>query len=182
MAKDPYKKPANVGDVIPTPQPSARVVPPFIPTQGGVRPGGAPGPSQWQTESDSINQWIRPGVSQVRFPALPVKANPQGNTVAHSTAKRVVAPYAAQTATNTAAITALSESVFLGAWSSSLSYVRLNQVTFGGSYFICLVPNSNQEPDTHPTYWQIVGTGYSYLGVYSNSTSYSAGNEVTYQG
>lgn len=183
MAKDPYKKPANVGALITTPAPTARVVPPFIPTQGGVRPGGAPGPAQWQDQSDNISQWIRPGVSQVRFPALPVKANPQGNTVARSTAKKVVAPYAAQTATNTAAITALSESVFLGNWSSTLSYVRLNQVLFNGAYYICLIPNTNQQPDTHPLDWQTVGNGnYIYTGPYSNTFSYQQGNETTYLG
>src|ERR1700693_3137637 len=108
MAKNVYKKPANVGDIITPPTPSAQIVPPFIPTQGGVRPGGAPGPAQWQDPSDSISQWIRPGVSQVRFPVLPTKANIQSNSTSSSIARRQIAPVAAQTAANTLAITNIS--------------------------------------------------------------------------
>jgi hypothetical protein len=186
MPRNPYEKPANVGDYIPTPTPSApRPVPPFIPGQGGVRPGGALGPSQFQTESDSIAQWIRPGVSQVRFPALPVKANLQHNAVASSAATRVVAPVAAQTAANTTAIQNLAnQSIFLGNWSPTVTYAVNNQVLFNSGYYICLALNLNQQPDTHPTFWQLITNQNSsvYEGTYNPATTYQSRQTVSFQG
>jgi hypothetical protein len=185
MAKDPRKKPANVGAQITVSSTPAQTPVPFIPTQGGVRPGGAPGPSQWQDPSDSISQWIRPGVSQVRFPALPTKANIQSNSTSSSITRRQIAPVAAQTVANTTAIQNLAnQSIFLGNWSPSTTYQVNNQVLYSGGYYICLALNLNQEPDTHPASWQLITNQNSsvYEGPYSSLTTYQSGETVSFQG
>jgi hypothetical protein len=92
--KDKTQPPPNIGEQIPPATPSAQNLPP-LPTN----PAGTPGlniaslgsaPSIWTTTYDSIRQWIRPGVSQQRFPPLPVKANPQVNTVTRSVVQNVL--------------------------------------------------------------------------------------------
>jgi hypothetical protein len=151
-----------------------------------VRPGGAPGPSAWQTESDNLTQWIRPGVSQVRFPALPSKSSAQANAASSSVSKRIVAPVASQTAANTTAIENLAnQSIFLGNWSPTVTYAVNNQVLFSGGYYISLVsPNFNLQPDTHNGSWQLITNQNSsvYEGPYSSLTTYQSGETVSFDG
>jgi hypothetical protein len=75
-------------------------------------------------------------------------------------------------------------SVFLGAWSSATAYVLGNQVTYNGGYYIALLNNTNKQPNTNPTDWQLISStnNYVYLGAYSGATAYVVGNQVSYQG
>jgi hypothetical protein len=73
--------------------------------------------------------------------------------------------------------------VFLGAFSTRVSYVPGNQVTFNGSYYICIQATTGHIP-TVTLFWQLVGSPNSvqFMGVYSNTTSYVAGNQVELNG
>ena len=92
--KDAAQKPANVGDPIEVATPAVAQrppTPPYVPNpQGGLATGSlGPAPASFTTPYDSVRQFIRPGVSQNRFPPLPVKANPQSNAVARTIATQV---------------------------------------------------------------------------------------------
>lgn len=43
--------------------------------------------------------------------------------------------------------------IFTGPWSSSVSYVPTDAVTFNGATYICTSSNVDAEPDTHPSSW-----------------------------
>ena len=121
----------------------------------------------------------------MRFPVLPTKANIQSNSTSSSITRRQIAPVAAQTAANTLAITNISnQSVFLGNWSSTVVYQKSNQVLYSGGYYIALDLNSNAEPDTHPSDWQLITNQNSsvYEGPWSSVTAYAVGETVSYLG
>jgi len=54
-----------------------------------------------------------------------------------------------------------NSSQYIGVWSSTVAYVVGNQVTYTPAgaplpnYYTCIVANTNEEPDTHTTYWQL---------------------------
>src|SRR5208337_1834454 len=94
--KDALQKPANVGDPIEVAAPAIAQrppAPPYVPNpQGGLATGSmGPAPASFTTPYDSVRQFIRPGVSQSRFPPLPTKANPQLNATTRSIASKVIA-------------------------------------------------------------------------------------------
>jgi hypothetical protein len=74
--------------------------------------------------------------------------------------------------------------VLIGAWSPTFYYDPGNEVTYGGNYYSCLVQNSNEEPDTSPSYWQLVGPvtvpSSNPIGPWNAGTAYNVGDEVTY--
>jgi hypothetical protein len=45
---------------------------------------------------------------------------------------------------------------WLGTWSSATTYAQYDAIAFNGSSYIALSANTNQEPDTQPTYWQLL--------------------------
>ena len=71
---------------------------------------------------------------------------------------------------------------FLGAWSSATSYVVGQEVTYLGSYWICVANNSNSAPSQSNTNWGLEGTAALLMGAWSNSTAYVEGNQVSYAG
>jgi hypothetical protein len=94
--KEATKKPANVGDPIEiaTPAVAQRLpAPSYVPNpQGGLATGSlGPAPASFTTPYDSVRQFIRPGVSQNRFPPLPTKANPQLSAATNSAIARAIA-------------------------------------------------------------------------------------------
>jgi hypothetical protein len=100
-----------------------------------------------------------------------------------------VAPVAAQTATNTTQIAANTDAIaqlvstgFKGTWSSAISYSQGATVIYGGSLYEALLDSTNQQPNTSPTFWQLLSSGSIYKGTWSNVTSYSVGDQVSYQG
>jgi hypothetical protein len=84
----------------------------------------------------------------------------------------------------TAASVQSQNNVLIGAWSPTFYYDPGNEVTYGGNYYSCLVQNSNQEPDTSPSYWQLVGPvnapPSNPTGPWNAATAYNVGDEVTY--
>jgi hypothetical protein len=91
--KQALVKPNNIGERIEVAAPRAQIMPPPIPDrEGGLSIGSlGPTPAAFTTPYDSVRQWVRPGVSQSRFPTLPTKANPQLNAAARTVAAQVVA-------------------------------------------------------------------------------------------
>jgi hypothetical protein len=86
-----------------------------------------------------------------------------------------------------AVVSGTVSSTFLGNWNSGTAYQTGNQVidvAGGGGYFICLSANTNKQPSTNPSFWQLVTAGNlnSYAGNWSNATAYSVGQTVSYQG
>lgn len=80
-----------------------------------------------------------------------------------------------------------NSSLYEGVYSSIVNYVVGNQVTFttGGTtnYYICVADTIGHDP-TNATFWQIIGnpTTDIYIGVWSVSTAYVAGNQVSLAG
>ena len=67
--------------------------------------------------------------------------------------------------------------VWLGPWSNSTAYVLTDAVEYDGSSYICILANTNQEPDTSPTYWQYLAEGSS-PSVNAASKIFAAANFV----
>jgi len=86
-------------------------------------------------------------------------------------------------ATYWVAVSLPNGSEFLGAYNSGTAYVIGNQITSGGSYWICIAAVTGTAPP-NATYWQLVATTNNdvYLGAYSGATAYVVGNQVSYQG
>jgi hypothetical protein len=73
-----------------------------------------------------------------------------------------------------------STSGFLGAYQAGTSYVAGDQVTYQGSYWICISATTGNAPSTTSGYWTLVGTSAIMLGAYDGGTAYVQGNQVTY--
>jgi hypothetical protein len=71
---------------------------------------------------------------------------------------------------------------FRGVWVSTTAYVQGDEVVYGPSYWLCLVPNTNSAPATGNSNWQVVGSYSAYEGAWSSTPVYVPGEEVTYQG
>ena len=82
------------------------------------------------------------------------------------------------------AVSTAAANQYLGAWSNVTAYVAGNQVTFASGYYIALGSNTNKEPDTNPTYWELISAQSTeeFLGTYNPSTAYVDGNQVTLDG
>jgi hypothetical protein len=183
------QRPTNLGEVITPATPFAQNVPPIIPReQPGLSPTAlGPAPSIWTSEYDKVRQWMRPGTSQGRFPTLPTKANPQLNASSRGVSTRVVAPVAAQTATNTtgiaangAAILTLQQTNFQGVWSSGTVYQINASVDYLGKLYYSLVANNlNNIPASSPTDWRSLGSDAGFAGVWSSLTAYKVSQQVT---
>jgi hypothetical protein len=76
----------------------------------------------------------------------------------------------------------VSTYIFLGAYNGGTSYVPGNQVTYQGSYWICISNSTGNAPSTTSAYWVLVGTSSILIGAYAGGTAYVQGNEVTYLG
>jgi Carbohydrate-binding module family 5/12 len=145
-------------------------------------------PTSISTNPDQLQNWVRPGLSQYRiFAPQPGTAPAVGAAGASQAAARVapvaIAAAAAQTTANTAL--ALAENnLFIGTWDNATLYQPGNQVTYGGSYYTCLLANTNEEPDLSPADWQLVSSPATeqYLGAWSAVTAYVAGNQVSLNG
>lgn len=78
--------------------------------------------------------------------------------------------------------------IFIGPWSDSVPYVPGNEVSDSlGNIWLCLVANTNSEPDVLNTNWQLMGSpaasgAQTFEGDWSSIITYEPGNEVTYQG
>jgi hypothetical protein len=100
--KDKTKVPANVGDPIPANVFTSVPPPAFINQNpaGLPAPGSrGPAPSVWTTAFDSVRQWTRPLTSQIRFPPLPTKVNPQLNAATRSIIAATTTPSTSTTTT-----------------------------------------------------------------------------------
>lgn len=180
--RDATKKPSNIGEQIPPATPTAQNLPPIVPRETPGLANGAlgPVPPDWTTTFDSVRQWVRPGTSQSRFPSLPVKSKPQVLSASRSTASNVVSPVQAQTNANTAAIAALQQTTFQGAWLATTTYSAGAQVDYGGAIYSSLQSgNLNNQPDISPTDWVQIGGTANYAGVWNSSAAYTTGQTVS---
>lgn len=72
---------------------------------------------------------------------------------------------------------------FRGVWDSATSYVQGDEVIFLSSYWLCLAPNTNSQPaTTGNANWQVVASYSAFTGAWSSTTTYIAGDEVTFGG
>ena len=73
-----------------------------------------------------------------------------------------------------------------GAWSSTATYASYDAVSYNGSSYICIVgANTNHEPDTSPTYWQLLaqcGQSINWRGAWNSTTAYAVDDMVSYNG
>jgi hypothetical protein len=68
-------------------------------------------------------------------------------------------------------------------WVPTALYLAGAEVDYNGNYYIALQDNSNAEPDTSTTDWQLVGTSGTTanpLQPWNSTTAYNVGDEVTY--
>ena len=70
----------------------------------------------------------------------------------------------------------------IGAYSAGTAYVQGNEVTYLGSYWICISGTMGNVPSTTSSYWTLVGTSAILLGAYAGGTSYVQNMECTYLG
>lgn len=63
------------------------------------------------------------------------------------------------------------------AWNSGTAYVYGDIVVYSGHIYYCLVANTGQQPNTHPTYWQDKGV----IGTFAKTGDIDAGNEGIWQ-
>ena len=71
---------------------------------------------------------------------------------------------------------------FEDTWSASESYEAGDVVTFGGYSYVSLRNNTNIQPNTDGTAWDVISTGYLAQGEYVYGTVYVPGNVVKYGG
>ena len=71
---------------------------------------------------------------------------------------------------------------FEDTWSASEYYEAGDVVTFGGYSYVSLRNNTNIQPNTDGTAWDVISTGYLSQGEYVYGTVYVPGNVVKYGG
>ena len=76
----------------------------------------------------------------------------------------------------------VSTYIFLGAYNGGTAYVPGNQVTYLGSYWMCISSSTGNAPSTASSFWVLVGTGAILLGAWNSGVTYVQGNEVTLNG
>jgi hypothetical protein len=79
-------------------------------------------------------------------------------------------------------VSTTNTTVFLGAYNGATAYVPGNQVTYQGSYWICIANSTGNAPSTTSTFWTLVGTSVILIGAWNSGTAYVQGNEVTFSG
>jgi len=85
----------------------------------------------------------------------------------------------------------INEFTYKGIWSSTTNYNRWNVVDYGGEIYFSLQNNNLGNVPAESSLWAkisrkgdqgIPGVGLSFVGEYNNTTSYSVGNAVQYNG
>jgi hypothetical protein len=103
----------------------------------------------------------------------------QANAGSTGVASNLIRPIQVQASQNAAAIAALQQTTFQGAWSATTSYSAGAQVDFGGSIYTSLQnSNLNNQPSTSPSFWQTTGGTSSFIGDWNSSAVYQIGNQV----
>ena len=69
-----------------------------------------------------------------------------------------------------------------GAWSSATAYVVDDAVSLGGSYYRCVVANTNNTPHAANPNWAIVSAGSLWRGAWAAGTTYYQGDMVSRNG
>jgi hypothetical protein len=136
-------------------------------------------------QPDQQRAFYNSATPQTRIPIRSGSGNPITGATAQTQALIQTGPLAGQIAANTAAIANLqNQSVFLGNWSSAITYQKSNQVLYSGGYYIATALNHNAEPDVSPAFWQLITNQNSsvYEGSWSSLTTYAEGETVSYQG
>lgn len=204
------KKPSNIGDMVPQTPSMIPPAPPVTTVDQSALAIGATGPAPaiMTTAYDSYRQWVRPGVSQTRFPTWPVKANPQAHTTAASGTKQIVgskgfttldkvsdgnarlslhvahaAPRGGNTGNRPSVTPGGSVAYnFRGVWLPTTQYFKGDEVVYQVSYWMAQKTSLNSTPATGNADWQVIGSYAAFRGPWSSSTRYVAGDEVTYLG
>ncbi len=66
-----------------------------------------------------------------------------------------------------------------GSWHSANAYNQNDAVFDAGSYWLATAPNTNSEPSSANTNWQIIATGINNRGVWQSASAYNANDAVT---
>jgi hypothetical protein len=66
-----------------------------------------------------------------------------------------------------------------GAWSSTTAYNQSDAVFDAGSFWLATVPNTNSEPSSTNTNWQILAAGINNRGAWQSTPAYNANDAVT---
>lgn len=189
--KDALQKPANVGEPIETaaPQVAQRISnPPYVPnTRGdaGLAIGSmGPAPASFTTSYDSVKMWIRPGVSQSRFPPLPTKANPQLNSATRSIVSNATAASSGSIELTAPSIFTLTDQTVAlpGPLVLALSPQTPNTVFAGpalnfGSFGIDTLTTAISLPGLLASIPPIYGNGYEGTSLVTGSATPTAANE-----
>jgi hypothetical protein len=70
--------------------------------------------------------------------------------------------------------------VFLGAYNGATAYIPGNQVSYLGSYWICISATTGNAPGVGSSFWEQIGQAAILLQSWSSSTAYTQGMEVLY--
>src|SRR5712692_7922097 len=66
-----------------------------------------------------------------------------------------------------------------GSWHSANAYNQNDAVFDAGSYWLATAPNTNSEPSSANTNWQIIATGINNRGAWQSASTYNANDAVT---
>ena len=66
-----------------------------------------------------------------------------------------------------------------GSWHSANAYNQNDAVFDVGSYWLATAPNTNSEPSSANTNWQIIATGINNRGAWQSASNYNANDAVT---
>lgn len=69
-----------------------------------------------------------------------------------------------------------------GSWNRTTAYNPNDSVFDAGSYWLATAANTNSEPSSINTNWQVLASGLNNRGAWSNSTNYNVNDAVTDQG
>jgi len=72
--------------------------------------------------------------------------------------------------------------VFLSAYNGATAYVPGNQVSYLGSYWICISASTGNAPGVGSSFWQQIGQAAILLQNWSSSIAYTLGMEVVFNG
>ena len=66
-----------------------------------------------------------------------------------------------------------------GSWHSANAYNQNDAVFDAGSYWLATAPNTNSEPSSANTNWQMIATGINNRGAWQSASTYNASDAVT---
>jgi hypothetical protein len=66
-----------------------------------------------------------------------------------------------------------------GSWHSANAYNQNDAVFDAGSYWLATAPNTNSEPSSANTNWQMIATGINNRGAWQSASTYNANEAVT---